>query len=158
MDACGSIDELNCALGAAHTSAAKDNLSSLTEKLASLQNQLFDAGAEVATPHGEVYEKMIKVTEQQVTQLEHWIDQLTEALPELKSFVLPGGSQVNAQLHMARAICRRAERDLWRLSRSETLSEDLLKYFNRLSDLLFAMARYSSKAAGIGEFLWVPGK
>jgi cob(I)alamin adenosyltransferase len=86
-----------------------------------------------------------------------WIDQCTDGIPELRSFVLPGGTDLNGFLHLARAVCRRAERTVITLHQEEPVSEPVRVYINRLSDLLFAMARFESHAAGVPEYLWKPG-
>jgi cob(I)alamin adenosyltransferase len=100
---------------------------------------------------------MIRANQSQVQQLERWIDELITGIPELRSFVLPGGTELNAALHIARAVCRRAERRILTLSREEEVSPYILQLINRLSDLLFAMARYESHRTGTPEYLWVAG-
>ena len=92
-----------------------------------------------------------------MSRLEHWIDELCDGMPELRSFVLPGGTELNSALHIARAVCRRAERAVLTLHQDQAVSEPLRAYLNRLSDLLFAMARFESHASGISEYLWKPG-
>jgi cob(I)alamin adenosyltransferase len=98
------------------------------------------------------------LTDTHSTRLESWIDELIEGLPELRSFVLPGGTELNAVLHVARTVCRRTERSVLRLSRAETVARPVLVYLNRLSDLLFAMSRYESHRSGTPEYLWKPGE
>jgi cob(I)alamin adenosyltransferase len=100
---------------------------------------------------------MLKTEVSHVERLERWIDELNESLPDLKSFVLPGGTLLNAHLHLARAVCRRAERAIISLDDAERLSEPLIHYVNRLSDLLFVMSRAAAQLAGTSEFLWIPG-
>ena len=158
VEAYGDVDELNSHLGACRTLASSAQRSALTDKLEQIQNELFDMGAELATPPEKPWPGMVSIASDQVTRLEQWIDQLTENMPELRSFVLPGGTELNSALHLARTVCRRAERTIVKLSRNEIVSKDLVAYINRLSDLLFAMARFESHAAGTAEYLWTPGK
>lgn len=153
----GEVDELNALLGMLRTLAEQESLSELVERLALIQNELFDAGAELATPAGSEWPTMKQISPEHYTRLEKWIDSITSKLPELKSFVLPGGSPINSWLHLARTVCRRAERSIVALSKAETLSPHIIIYFNRLSDLLFALAREESFRGGAKEYLWVPG-
>ena len=177
----GDVDELNAHLGMCRTMASEhgtlrallsrikglfstghratpaDSRSSLSSKLACIQNELFDIGAELATPPGGDWEGMPKTTTAHVSQLESWIDELNEHLPELRSFVLPGGNRLNAQLHIARTVCRRAERSVLALKHHEEVSDLVVQYLNRLSDLLFVMSRHAAREAGDTEYLWSPG-
>lgn len=158
----GDIDELNSLLGWVHTLAIDNRVNSITEKLDQIQQELFDIGAELATPPG-VPPGMrgpgsIPTDSSQVARLEQQIDELTENLPELTSFVLPGGTPLNSALHLARTVCRRAERKIVSLNRSEPVNLQLRIYLNRLSDLLFAMARFESFRSKVPEKLWVPRK
>jgi cob(I)alamin adenosyltransferase len=168
VEAYGEVDELNSALGVARTLAEKilvseknnpedTKLKQLLEQIASLQNELFDLGAELATPPGKEWPTMKVISGGHIERLESWIDEHTKNIPELRSFVLPGGTELNAALHLARTICRRAERRVLTLSRQEKVSAHALTYLNRLSDLLFAMARAESHRAGSPEYLWKPG-
>ena len=157
VNAYGDVDEVMAYVGWANTVAQSLSREKLTSKLSIIQNELFDAGSELATPSGKAYPGMITLQESQVTQLEKWIDELVEGLPELRSFVLPGGTELNSALHIARTICRRAERSIITLGKSEEVSPVLARYFNRLSDLFFAMARYESHVANAAEILWKPG-
>ncbi|WLP56563.1 cob(I)yrinic acid a,c-diamide adenosyltransferase [Agrobacterium fabrum] len=159
VEAYGTVDETNSAIGIArlHTSG----LETLDAMLFRIQNDLFDLGADLATPdNGEPlsYEPL-RIVESQVTRLENEIDELNAALEPLTSFVLPGGSAAAANLHMARTICRRAERLMVELSvtDNEIVSPAALKYANRLSDFLFVAARFANEA-GRADILWVPGK
>ncbi len=153
----GEIDELNSSLG-----CVRDSLSKKTEELASLletiQQELFDIGSEVATPSDDNYEGMYKTTEKEVTSLEKLCDRFSEGLPDLQSFILPGGSPTASSLHLARCVCRRAEREAWKLKEKEELNPEILKYLNRLSDLLFILSRYVLKKEGKKEILWVQAK
>jgi len=122
-----------------------------------LQNELFDLGSELATPPDFSYEGMHRVSKGEVEALEHLIDECQKDLAPLNSFILPGGGKVGAFLHQARTVCRRAEREVLRLSREEALGEWPLKYLNRLSDLLFVLSRWVSKQLGEPEYLWERG-
>jgi len=157
VEAYGDIDELNCLIGICVTVATHPAEGVIRGKLSIIQNELFDLGAELATPFGSSWEGMLKTQPSHVEQLEKWIDELNEPLPELKSFILPGGTPLNANLHLARAVCRRAERAILSLNDVEPVSESILRYVNRLSDLLFVMSRSAAQAVGAKELLWVPG-
>lgn len=157
VNAYGDVDELNSYLGWART-IADANGSTLVDRLKILQNELFDAGSELATAPGDEYPGMVHLGEEHITRLEGWIDEITTSLPELRSFVLPGGTELNSRLHICRAVCRRAERSIQDLADEESVSKNLLIYFNRLSDFLFALARSESASQGVPEYLWEPGK
>jgi cob(I)alamin adenosyltransferase len=160
VEAYGAIDETNAAIGVARLAAGKAE-PALDAMLERIQNDLFDLGAELATPHDP--EKpldpamRLAILPSQVERLEREIDQLNADLPPLKSFVLPGGSAAAAHLHLARTICRRAERVMVTLMQTEgeALSSDALAYVNRLSDFLFVASRYANRARG--DVLWKPG-
>ncbi|OAE49617.1 cob(I)yrinic acid a,c-diamide adenosyltransferase [Agrobacterium tumefaciens] len=159
VEAYGTVDETNSAIGVARLHTA--SMDTLDAMLFRIQNDLFDLGADLATPDdGEPlsYEPL-RIVESQVTRLETEIDELNASLEPLTSFVLPGGSAAAANLHMARTICRRAERLMVELSvaESEIVSLAAIKYANRLSDFLFVAARYANDA-GRADILWVPGK
>jgi cob(I)alamin adenosyltransferase len=156
----GAIDELNSVLGIVRTLASKERSAArarLIEILKRLQNELFDLGSELATPADAEYEGMWRVAEAGVRELERTIDECQKDLEILKSFVLPGGGLLGAFLHQARTVCRRAEIEILRLSRVEAVSPLLLGYVNRLSDLLFVLARWIAKQEGEAEFLWERG-
>jgi cob(I)alamin adenosyltransferase len=129
----------------------------LDDLLRRLQNELFDLGSELATPAEAAYEGMYRVGDQEVKELERLIDRCQKEVGPLKSFVLPGGGRVGATLHLARTVCRRAEREIFRLSRVETIGEAPLRYVNRLSDLLFVLSRWVAKQLGEPEHLWERG-
>lgn len=158
VEAYGDVDETNAHIGWARTLAERSGVDALSSKLARIQNELFDLGSQLATPAGAEWQGMILMSDAHSTRLESWIDELIEGLPELRSFVLPGGTELNAVLHVARTVCRRAERSVLRLSRAETVARPVLVYLNRLSDLLFAMSRYESHRSGTPEYLWKPGE
>ncbi len=158
VHAYGEIDELNSFIGLVFTQAREIGATQLIEKLALISNELFDVGAVLATPNGAKTKSLVTIDPSQATRLEEWIDSLTAGLPPLRSFVLPGGTPLNASLHIARAVCRRAERAIVELHTHEAVQPSILIYINRLSDLLFAMARSESHRLGIPELLWQPGK
>jgi len=157
----GAIDELNATLGLARSFNAETPASPAREKLeailARLQNELFDLGSELATPPEAEYEGMFKVGAEDVRALELLMDECQTELEPLKSFILPGGGSVSAFLHQARTVCRRAEREVLRLSREETIGAHVLPYINRLSDLLFVLSRWIGKQRGEREYLWERG-
>ena len=143
----GEVDELNSLVG--WTAVVADG--EIGEVLARVENELFDLGADVTVPQGEMG---LRVTQEQVDRLEADCDRFNEALPELKSFVLPGGTELAARLFVARAVCRRAERAILAAEASALVCV----YLNRLSDLLFILARAANASAGKPETLWKPGK
>ncbi|MGE0596414.1 MAG: cob(I)yrinic acid a,c-diamide adenosyltransferase [Hyphomonadaceae bacterium] len=150
----GAVDECNSALGVARLHTKADTR--LDPILARVQNDLFDLGADLATPATAAFEAL-RVSEAQVERLEREIDALHAAQAPLTSFILPGGSEAAAYLHLARAIARRAERAIAALMESESaLNPACLKYANRLSDLLFVMARTANND-GKNDVLWIPG-
>ena len=151
----GGVDEVNAALGVAALHAGDDML----EAIRRIQNDLFDLGADLATPErGRVLEwTPLRIVEAQVRRLEDEIDAMNADIPPLDSFILPGGSLGAAQLHVARTVCRRAERDVTTLARAEGVGPQVLKYLNRLSDALFVMARYENLQQNVPEPLWRPG-
>lgn len=153
----GDVDELNAHIGLCTTLAASAPTTSIHDKLLIIQNELFDIGSELACPAGSSSPSIPVTSAQQVTRLEQWIDELNSSLPVLQSFVLPGGTQLNAHLHIARTVCRRAERTVLSLHEVEEVNADTRHYINRLSDLLFVMSRSAAAIVGAKEFLWVPG-
>jgi cob(I)alamin adenosyltransferase len=161
VEAYGTIDEANAAIGLARLSTAGDK--PLDAMLSAIQNDLFDLGADLCTPPSEkppAYE-LLRIAEAQVDRLEREIDQLNAELAPLRSFVLPGGTSAAAALHLARTISRRAERLMVALAAQEPVGAPALKYVNRLSDFLFVASRYVNHKAqgdGGGDVLWVPGK
>lgn len=162
IEAYGTIDELNALLGLARVFNAErlDDAEGhrwLDATLRQLQDQLFDLGSELATPEDAAYEGMYRVGPAEVTEIERLIDRCQEELEPLKSFVLPGGGRIGAFLHQARTVCRRAERRILSLSRSEPLPEWPLRYVNRLSDLLFVLSRWVARRLGETEYLWERG-
>ena len=159
IDAYGTVDELNAVLGVARAVNASEVRRSpacrrLDEILKRLQNELFDLGSELATPETDFQPGMFRIGGEQVTALETVMDACQKDLKPLRSFVLPGGGRVSAHLHVARTVCRRAERDVLRLMRVEQIGDQPLAYLNRLSDLLFVLSRWIGHHLGESEFLW----
>jgi len=155
VEAYGGVDETNAAIGLARLSTAGDPV--LDPILARIQNELFDLGADLATPPSNGPERpALRIVASQVERLEREIDQLNADMAPLTSFVLPGGSTAAAALHLARTICRRAERVAVALAAAEPVGAETLKYVNRLSDLLFVAARYANDQ-GRADVLWTPG-
>ena len=160
VEAYGTVDETNAAIGVAR-SLLGDADEAMHERLARIQNDLFDLGADLCVPdRGEPSARpALRIAQRQVDRLEAEIDEMNAELSALRSFVLPGGRPAAAQLHVARTICRRSEREMIRLAAEvgETISESALKYVNRLSDFLFVASRYVNDR-GAADVLWVPGK
>jgi cob(I)alamin adenosyltransferase len=151
----GRVDELNAVLGLV---LAHDPQITEAELLRGIQNDLFDVGADLCVPEAEdeTPGKRLRVRQEQVTRLEAAIDRLNEGLAPLTSFVLPGGTLAAAWCHLARTVCRSAERDVVTLTGKERVNSQVLIYLNRLSDLLFVLARVFNKERG--DILWQPGK
>ena len=153
IEAYGTVDELNAELGVALA------MGGLPERfggwLKRVQNDLFDVGADVSVPHGGDRERL-RVVPEQTAWLEQACDEVNAELPNLRSFVLPGGTPAAAQLHVCRTVCRRAERRT--IACGEEVNAECVRYLNRLSDLLFILSRAVNVAAGDGEPLWEPGR
>jgi cob(I)alamin adenosyltransferase len=152
IGAFGTVDELNSALGLI---LAGDVPEEMREPLVRIQNELFDVGADLSVPWGVT--DRLRVEQPMIDALEQLCDDFNADLPELRSFVLPGGTEASARLHVARTICRRAERDVLLGSQEVDLNPLVLGYLNRLSDLLFILARAANASAGRDEPLWKPG-
>jgi cob(I)alamin adenosyltransferase len=152
IEAFGAVDELNAALGLVLAGDLPDELRGV---IARVQNELFDVGADLSVPAG--VDGRLRVEQSMVDRLERDCDRLNAALPELRSFVLPGGTEAAARLHVARTLCRRAERDVLRAAAKHDLGPLVAVYLNRLSDLLFVLARAENALAGQDEPLWKPG-
>jgi cob(I)alamin adenosyltransferase len=154
VKAYGGIDEANAAIGVALLYIDDADMRGI---LTMVQNDLFDVGADLCVPERKDSAKSrLRVSARQVEALEHHIDRFNERLTPLKSFILPGGSAASAYLHLARAIVRRAERDVVELAINETVNDEALKYVNRLSDLLFVLCRHLNDR-GAADVLWTPG-
>jgi cob(I)alamin adenosyltransferase len=155
VEAYGAVDEANSALGVARLHTSADPV--LDPILDRAQNDLFDLGADLATPHSdELKFEPLRIQESQTLRLEAEIDKLNDQLSALTSFILPGGTPAAAHLHVARAVMRRAERAIVALSEVEIISAEAIKYANRLSDLLFVAARYANDQ-GRADLMWKPG-
>ena len=147
------MDELNAIIGLARLKAGNDCFQILSR----IQNDLFDLGADLCTPEVENPKyPPLRIVQEQIDRLESEIDSLNSELEPLNSFILPGGSEISAYLHHARTVCRRAERLMVSLSRKEKINDLSIGYVNRLSDLLFVLARYENNK-GKEDVLWVPG-
>ncbi|WP_062536268.1 cob(I)yrinic acid a,c-diamide adenosyltransferase [Mizugakiibacter sediminis] len=146
VEAYGTVDELNCAIGM--VLAAEGVPADVRETLTQVQHDLFDLGGELCIPG------MATIEDRDIARLEATLDRFNEHLPPLKEFILPGGGMAAACCHLARTVCRRAERATVTLARQETIRPQALRYLNRLSDLLFVLARVLARASGHGETLW----
>ncbi len=151
----GTIDELNAFTGMAHISAA-EAVPDLAAILRRVQHELFNLGSILATRPEDVHPKQARITEAEVQQLEIEIDAMNAELEPLRSFVLPGGSRLNTELHACRTICRRAERLAVRLAREESVPPEAIQYLNRLSDAYFVWSRWANHVLGVPEVLWEP--
>ena len=159
MAAIGDVDEANSAIGIA--AAALDPASDEAAMLARIQNEMFDLGADLATPADIQFgfgphEMALRIVPSQIARLEDEIDQMNDALDALRSFILPGGTEAAARLHLARAVTRRAERAAVAAGATRDLNPIAMNYLNRLSDHLFVLTRHINAAAG-GDILWKPG-
>ncbi|MDZ7690373.1 MAG: cob(I)yrinic acid a,c-diamide adenosyltransferase [Balneolaceae bacterium] len=152
IKAYGTVDELNSWLGLALEYTRSEKAKNVLEEI---QKHLFILGADLATPP-DAKTRISRIEETHVVFLENAIDEMSEELPELKNFILPGGAESGSRLHVARTICRRAERAVVECSNHEQVSDVALKYLNRLSDLLFVAARFENKNAGTPETTWKP--
>ena len=158
IESYGTVDELNSYIGAARLSCEESGLAEMAGVLHGVQNALFNLGSLLATLPEDVHPQQPRVTLEDATRLEGLIDRYNEGLPALRSFVLPGGTRANVELHMARTVCRRAERLCVRLAAEEPVGEGVIPYLNRLSDALFVWSRWVVFAAGAAEHLWSPNK
>ena len=150
----GTVDELNSQIGVALALGLCDRLAA---ELPAIQNQLFDLGSDLATPATSQARHPVPTVEaRHIERLEHLIDEFNEVVGPLTNFLLPGGAPGAAQLHVARTVCRRAERAATTLARDEVVGPTVLPYLNRLSDALFVMARYENHERGVAEPLWEP--
>jgi cob(I)alamin adenosyltransferase len=163
LEAYGTVDELNSIVGIVrtylieHEARLGGDYVWYSEMLRRIQNELFDVGSELATPPDAEYEGMHKMSAAEVTLLENEMDRMEKDLEPLKSFTLPGGGVLNAFLHQARTVCRRAERVLWAVKHEEEISDQDIIYINRLSDHFFVQSRWIAKRLGEAEFLWDRG-
>jgi cob(I)alamin adenosyltransferase len=153
----GTVDELNAFVGMAGISSA-DSLPQLTAILKRVQHELFNLGSILATQPQDVHPKQARITAAEIAQLEAEIDRMNADLAPLRSFVLPGGSRLNTELHACRTICRRAERIAVSLAREEEIPPETIQYLNRLSDAFFVWSRWANHVLGVPEVLWEPNQ
>ena len=159
IDAYGTVDELNAFIGMARLSAAEDvRLAPLAAILKRVQHELFNLGSILATMPADVHPQQPRVTSVEIELLERELDEMNEPLAALRSFVLPGGTRLNCELHACRTICRRAERIVVALSQQEEVPAEAIQYLNRLSDALFVWSRWCNHVLGAGETLWEPNQ
>ena len=157
VEAYGTVDELNAVLGIC---VAELDDKEIISRLSFIQQDLFNLGASLATPgseSGEVRPAIPHAPLDRIEQMEDWIDAATQECPDLSAFILPGGTHSSAALHLARTVCRRAERAVERLGREEPIDVTVIQFLNRLSDLLFALARLANHRAGVSDVLWDKG-
>ena len=159
MSAYGSVDELNSFIGLARSFIESDKLKELDKILATIQNDLFDLGADLCIPDKDKNADSLKIVKSYVKNLEKEIDKLNSQLEPLRSFILPGGTKVSAYVHIARTIARRCEREMIELRQIEEaeISKEAVQYINRLSDFLFVAARYVNLKLDFDDILWIPG-
>ena len=159
IDAYGTVDELNAFVGMAIVTAGDDaRLAPLRKILNRVQHELFNLGSILATRPADVHPKQPRVTNVEITRLEQELDEMNEPLPSLRSFVLPGGTRLNTELHACRTICRRAERIAVALSHTEEVPAEAIQYLNRLSDALFVWSRWVNHVLAVEEILWQPNQ
>lgn len=154
IEAYGTVDEVNSYVGLA---ASYDLSDEGTDHLRKVQELLFTLGADLATPPSSET-RINRISEEDVQFLEDAIDEMEEELTPLKNFILPGGSQPGATLHIARTVCRRAERAAVACQKADNISDECIKFLNRLSDFFFVIARYENKQAGVPEERWEPNR
>ena len=163
IEAYGTVDELGAFVGLARVSSedaisASPRLAELSKILRRVQHELFNLGSILATLPADVHPKQARITAIEIEQLEHEMDAMNLELLPLRSFVLPGGTRINAELHAARTICRRAERLLVAVARFEEIPAEAIRYLNRLSDALFVWSRWANHVLGAPEVLWEPNQ
>ena len=156
IEAYGAVDELNAQMGMILVVC---EIPLLEEHLSPLQSRLFDLGADLATPCGSEHEdKISRMAEENVTNLERSIDAIESRNEPIKTFVMPGGTELASRIHVARCTCRRAERAIVRLAHRDTVNIHTIEFVNRLSDLLFAASRLANREAGVPDVPWIPHK
>jgi cob(I)alamin adenosyltransferase len=149
VEAYGTVDELNCYLGQAMSVMNPDTFKELLEDLLQVQHELFDCGSDLATIKPEL--RPFKVTAGMVDTLEAWIDKYDAETPDITRFILPGGNQASSALHICRTVCRRAERRVVTLARTQEINPEVRRYLNRLSDLFFTIARTANFREGVAD-------
>jgi cob(I)alamin adenosyltransferase len=158
IEAYGTVDELNAFVGLASVSCVDTSASRLCPILRRVQHELFNLGSILATLPENVHPRQARITPAEIERLEHEMDEMNEELTPLRSFVLPGGTRLNAELHIARTVCRRAERKVVTLARAEEVPPEAVRYLNRLSDALFVWSRWASHVMAVPEVLWEPNQ
>ncbi len=163
IEAYGTVDELNAAIGVARATAeeasrAHAKVAELDAILKRVQHELFNVGSILATLPEDVHARQARVTATEILRLESEMDRMNAGLPALRSFVLPGGCRLTAELHVCRTVCRRAERICVALAREERVDAETIQYLNRLSDALFVWSRWASHQLGAVEILWEPNQ
>src|SRR5581483_9973872 len=153
----GTVDELNAFVGMAALSA-RESVPALATILRRVQHELFNPGSILATRPEDVHPRQARITDAEIRQLEIEIDRMNADLAPLRSFVLPGGSRLNTELHVCRTVCRRAERLAVTLDREETIPPETIQYLNRLSDAFFVWSRWANHSLGVKEVLWEPNQ
>ncbi len=151
IEAYGTVDELSSVMGVALAEGLSEPLPALLERI---QNELFHLGSDLSMPRREGVSPVPRIGQRHTDALEAGLDELSQGLPALENFVLPGGAPGAARLNVARTVCRRAERIVVRLSREEDVGADVVRYLNRLSDFLFVAGRFENRARGIDDILW----
>lgn len=163
IEAYGTVDELNAFAGLANVSCQEQcgqdpRMGLLAAILRRVQHELFNLGSILATRPEDVHPKQARITSAEIEQLEREIDAMNEDLPALRSFVLPGGTRLNAELHVARTVCRRAERLVVALAREDSVPPEAIQYLNRLSDAIFVWSRWANFVLHVPELLWDPNQ
>lgn len=160
LETYGTVDELNAVVGLCRSSLESSQTLSKTARklmddwLECVQNDLFNLGGDLATPIASRWENMVLVGEAEISRLEQMIDELQDSLPPLREFVLPGGTRANAELHLARTVCRRAERFAVQLQEHAEINPQAIPFLNRLSDFLFVASRWVQHESGVAEVTW----
>jgi len=155
IESYGTVDELNSHIGLLRDF---DELRDQKKLLIQIQHQLFIIGSHLATEPGKSFDYVPDLDPEEITSLETAMDTMSDALPEMRHFILPGGHQIVSFVHIARCVCRRAERDVIRLGKSESVPDGIISYLNRLSDYLFVLSREAAKQVGAEEVPWLPRK
>lgn len=150
----GTVDELNSNIGVLVSMLESYAFQGAERFLKKTQNQLFNAGSQLACNDEEIAKTLPQITKEHITAIENEIDEMTKTLPELKTFILPGGNQLAAQAHVVRTVCRRAEREGCRLLETEKIPDTIIPYLNRLSDYFFVLARFFNNSLGAQDIPW----
>ncbi len=154
LDCYGTVDELNSVLGVLLSHLQSHGFDGVSRFLTLTQNHLFNLGSQLACPDEKLSNQLPGITKDHILNIEKEIDALTQTLPPLKEFILPGGHLLSSQTHVARTVCRRAERICCTLAETETIPESLIPYLNRLNDYFFVLARYFNHQLGVAEVTW----